>query len=242
MHLGVGSYALGFLAGLVSILSPCVLPIAPIVVGTAVAAHPFGAAALALGLALSFTGVGLFVATVGFAIGLDAEWFRHVASVFLVAFGIVLLSAPLQHRFAAATTSVGGVADRWLHRLRLEGLRGQLVIGLLLGLVWVPCVGPTLGAASLLASQGRNLGQVATVMTLFGIGAALPLVALGAVSRRAFAGARGGLLRTGTYGKLGLGILMIVLGALMLSGLDRSFEGFLVDISPEWLSNLTTRF
>ena len=80
------------------------------------------------------------------------------------------------------------------------------------------------------------------VMALFGIGAALPLAAIGAVSRRAFAGARGGLLRTGVLGKIALGALMIVLGALMLSGLDRSVEAFLVDISPEWLTKLTTRF
>jgi cytochrome c biogenesis protein CcdA len=242
MTFGAGSYAFGFLAGVLSILSPCVLPLAPIVAGTAVAAHPLGALAVALGLAVSFTMVGLFVATVGFAIGLDAEWFRQVASVLLIGFGIVLVSAPLQNRFAAATASVSGFGDRWLQRLRLEGFGGQLLVGLLLGLVWAPCVGPTLGAASLLASQGKSLGQVATVMALFGIGAALPLAVIGAVSRRAFAGARGGLLRTGTYGKLALGILMIGLGALMLSGFDRAVEAFLVDISPEWLTNLTTRF
>jgi len=242
MHLGAGSYALGFLAGVVSILSPCVLPIAPVVIGSALAAHRFGAAALAVGLALSFTAIGVFIATVGFAVGLDADWFRHVASVLLIGFGIVMLSVPLQHRFATATTSLTRLGDRWLQRLRLEGLGGQLVIGLLLGLVWAPCVGPTLGAASLLASQGRDLGQVAMVMMLFGMGAALPLAAIGAVSRRAFTGARGGLLRTGSYGKAGLGILMIVLGTLMLSGLDRVIEGFLVDASPAWLTNLTTRF
>lgn len=242
MPLGAGSYALGFLAGVLSILSPCVLPLAPIVVGTAVAAHPFGPLALAFGLAVSFTTVGLFVATVGFALGLDAEWFRQVAAVLLVGFGLVLASAPLQHRFAAATSSLSGLADRWLQKLRLEGIGGQLVVGLLLGLVWAPCVGPTLGAASLLASQGQNLGQVAMVMALFGIGAALPLAAVGVVSRRAFAGARGGLLRTGSYGKAVLGILMIVLGVLMLSGFDRTIEAFLVDISPAWLTTLTTRF
>ena len=242
MHLGAGTYALGFLAGVLSILSPCVLPIAPMVVGTAVSAHRFGAAALAFGLALSFTLAGLFVATVGFALGVDGEWFRHVASVLLIGFGIVLLSAPLQHRFAAATTSLTSFGDRWLRRLHIEGLGGQFVIGLLLGLVWAPCVGPTLGAASLLASQGQNLAQVATVMALFGIGAALPLAGIGAVSRRVFAGARGGLLRTGAYGKLVLGMLMIALGALMLLGLDRAVEAVLVDASPAWLTNLTTRY
>jgi cytochrome c-type biogenesis protein len=67
------------------------------------------------------------------------------------------------------------------------------------------------------------------------------LLAIGACSRRVFAGARGALLRTGSYGKLALSILMIVLGVLMITGADRTVEAFLVDISPGWLTNLTTR-
>ncbi len=242
MPLGPASYGLGFLAGLLSVLSPCVLPLVPIVVGTAVAAHPLGALALAFGLAVSFTSVGLFVATAGFAIGLDAEWFRRLASLLLIGFGAVLLSGSLQQRFAAATASLGTLGDQWLRRLHIDGLGGQMIVGLLLGLVWAPCVGPTLGAATLLASQGQSLPQVALVMALFGIGAALPLAVIGSVSRRLFAGARGNLLRAGAYGKYALGGLMVVLGLLMLTGWDRSLENTLTQISPAWLTELTTRF
>ena len=243
MELGAGSYGFGFLAGVLSILSPCVLPLVPIVVGTAVAAHPLGAIALAIGLALSFTGIGLFVATVGFAIGLDAEWFRNLAAVLLIGFGVILLSGSLQLRFAGTTASLGSYGDQWLRRLRVEGLGGQVAVGLLLGLVWSPCVGPTLGAAATLASQGKGLGQVALVMALFGIGAALPLAVVGSVSRGLLARkARGNLLRIGVFGKYVLGGVMAVLGVIMLAGLDRSIEAYLVEISPAWLSELTTRF
>lgn len=242
MPLGPASYGLGFLAGLLSILSPCVLPLVPIVVGTAVAAHPLGALALAFGLAVSFTSVGLFVATAGFAIGLDAEWFRRLASLLLIAFGAVLLSGSLQQRFAAGMASLGTMGDQWLRRLDIDGLGGQMIVGLLLGLVWAPCVGPTLGAATLLASQGQSLPQVALVMALFGIGAALPLAVIGSVSRRLFAGARSNLLRAGAYGKYALGGLMVGLGLLMLTGWDHSLENTLTQISPAWLTELTTRF
>ena len=242
MELGPGSYGFGFLAGVLSILSPCVLPLVPIVVGTAVAAHPWGAIALASGLALSFTAVGLFVATIGFAIGLDAEWFRNVAAVLLVGFGAILLSGSLQLRFAGATASLGTYGDQWLRRLRIEGLGGQLVVGLLLGLVWAPCVGPTLGAAATLASQGKTLGQVALVMTVFGIGAGLPLAVIGSVSRGFFVNSRGNLLRFGVVGKYLLGALMAVLGIVILAGWDRPLEAYLVEISPAWLTEITTRF
>lgn len=242
MELGPGSYGFGFLAGVLSILSPCVLPLVPIVVGTAVAAHPWGAIALASGLALSFTAVGLFVATIGFAVGLDAEWFRNVAAVLLVGFGAILLSGSLQLRFAGATASLGTYGDQWLRRLRIEGLGGQLVVGLLLGLVWAPCVGPTLGAAATLASQGKTLGQVALVMTVFGIGAGLPLAVIGSVSRGFFVNSRGNLLRFGVVGKYLLGALMAVLGIVILAGWDRPLEAYLVEISPAWLTEITTRF
>jgi len=75
----IGTLGLAFLAGILSILSPCVLPLLPIVLGTAQAEHRLGPVALAAGLAVSFTAIGLFVATIGFAIGLDTDVFRvHV--------------------------------------------------------------------------------------------------------------------------------------------------------------------
>ena len=242
MELGFGSYGFGFLAGLLSILSPCVLPLVPIVVGTAMAAHPLGALTLAAGLALSFTAVGLFVATVGFSIGLDAEWFRNVAAIMLIGFGAILLSATLQRRFAGATSSISTIGDDLLSRWKIDGLTGQFVIGLVLGLVWAPCVGPTLGAAATLASQGSNLGQVAIVMAVFGIGAGLPLALIGLGSRGMLAKYRGRMLAAGEVGKNLLGALLVVLGVLILTGWDKLLEAFLVSVSPDWLTALTTRF
>ncbi len=242
VELGLGSYGFGFLAGVLSILSPCVLPLVPIVVGTAVAAHPLGALALAAGLAVSFTSVGLFAATIGFSIGLDAEWFRTVAAVLLVGFGIILLSATLQRRFASATSSLSTLGDNLLSRMKIDGLAGQTIIGLVLGLIWAPCVGPTLGAAATLASQGSSLGQVAVVMAVFGIGAGLPLALIGLGSRRLISNNRSRLLKAGALGKYLLGAMMLLLGLLILTGWDKSLEGFLVSNSPDWLTELTTKF
>src|SRR3990170_3904957 len=97
---GVG---LALLAGLLSTLSPCVLPLVPIVIGTALGQHRHGPVALASGLALSFVVIGLFVATVGFAAGLDQSVFRFIAAVFMILIGAVLLVPRLQLQFAAAS-------------------------------------------------------------------------------------------------------------------------------------------
>jgi cytochrome c-type biogenesis protein len=156
----VTALALAFVAGVLSILSPCVLPLVPIVLGAAVSAHPLGAFALAAGLALSFTGIGLSLALVGFGIDIDAGTLRLIAATIMVALGAVLMLPSWQARLAAAGGPVSAWADRHFGSVASSGLAGQLAIGLLLGAVWSPCVGPTLGAASLLASQGQDLPRV----------------------------------------------------------------------------------
>jgi cytochrome c-type biogenesis protein len=238
----LGALTLAALAGVLSVLSPCVLPLLPIVLGAAAAEHRWAPAALALGVAISFTALGLFIATVGFAVGLDAAFFRITAAVVLLAVGLVLVVQPLQVRLAAAGGPVGNLIEETFGNFSTHGIGGQFLLGLLLGAVWAPCVGPTLGAASVLAARGENLGQVTVTMALFGFGAALPLLLMGLASREAMMRWRGRLLNAGSAGKSALGILLIAVGLLILTGLDKSIEAALVEASPAWLTDLTTRY
>jgi len=105
-----------------------------------------------------------------------------------------------------------------------------------------PCVGPTLGAASLLAAQGRDLPQVALSMFLFGLGAALPLLIVGLISRQAMQRWGKQILSIGQAAKAGFGLLLVIFGILIVVGLDKRLETVLVDASPQWLTELTTRF
>jgi cytochrome c-type biogenesis protein len=234
--------ALAFAAGLLSILSPCVLPLVPIVLGAAVSAHALGAVALAAGLALSFTVLGLLLALVGFGLGIDAGMLRVAAAAIMIVLGIILVVPSWQARLAAAGGPVSSWADRRFGGFASSGLAGQFAIGLLLGAVWSPCVGPTLGAALLLASQGRDLLQVALTMVVFGIGAALPLILLGLLSRATLMRVRSRLMSAGKLGKGLLGAAFIVIGVAIVSGADKRVEAALVDASPAWLTELTTSF
>ncbi len=240
--LSSGSYALGALAGVVSTLSPCVLPLLPIVVGSAAASHRLGPLALAGGVALSFVAIGLFVATIGFSIGLDGDLFRWTAALLLLGFGVVLLCGSLQERFAFAGAQLGNAAHGVLSRFIPSGLLGQFMLGLLLGAVWSPCVGPTLGAAATLAAQRSHLIQVALMMVVFGLGAVVPLLVIGSQSREALVQWRGRVAAAGNVGRLTLGIVVLVTAAAILSGYDRSLETLLVQVSPGRLTDVTTRF
>jgi cytochrome c biogenesis protein CcdA len=108
MGLPFGSIGFGFAAGVLSTLSPCVLPLLPLVLGAAIAESRLGLPALAAGLVTSFIAVGLFVATIGFAVGLDGDMFRDASAVLMAVLGVVLLSDSLQQRFAVAT---GGLSN-----------------------------------------------------------------------------------------------------------------------------------
>src|SRR3977135_1693708 len=150
---------LGFVGGLFSVLSPCVLAWVPIVLGAAVAEHKLGPVALAVGLALSFTAIGMFIATVGYTIGLDGDVFRSVAAVLLVLVGGVLVVPQWQSHFAFAAGPVSNWTEQRFGGVRSHGLWGRFGVGGVLGAIWRPCVGPTLGSATDLASQGKKLGQ-----------------------------------------------------------------------------------
>jgi len=238
----VGAIGLAALAGVLSALSPCVLPLLPLVLGAAASEHKWGPALLALGVAASFLAVGLFVATIGFSIGLDSDKFRYAAAALMAIMGVLLLAPPLQDRLSAAAGPLSDRLNRAFRRAPVIIALGPFGMGLTLGAVWSPCVGPTLGAASVLAARGENLQEVTLIMGAFGVGAAAPLLALGLLSRRLLARWRGGLLGAGKRAKQALGALLLALGLLILTNLDRRVEAAVLDLSPPWLAQLTTRF
>ncbi|TKC87757.1 cytochrome c biogenesis protein CcdA [Trinickia terrae] len=234
------TYGLGLLAGALSTLSPCVLPLIPILMASALAAHRLGPLALAAGLGLSFAAIGIFLAAAGASLGLDNDVLRKAAAVLLIVFGAVMLSHRLQARFSRGVSPLAEHAQTWLAKLKGETVLGQFGIGLLLGAVWAPCVGPTLGAATTLAAQGQHLGNIAALMVCFGVGAALPLMLLGTFSHAALARFRGGIGATGATGRIVLGALFVASGVLIATGLDRQVEAALLAVSPDWLTSLTT--
>jgi cytochrome c biogenesis protein CcdA len=219
-----------------------VLPLLPLVFGSAASAHRLGPLALGLGLASSFVVVGLFVATIGFSIGIDADVFRTVAASLMIVLGAVLIVPWLTARLARAAGPISQWADARVAGFSASGPRSQFGIGVLLGVAWSPCVGPTLGAAALLASQAKDLPQVAATMLLFGLGASSPLLAVGMLSREAMSRAGDRLLSAGRGLKAALGIALVLIGAAIVTGLDKRIETALVDASPQWLTDLTTRY
>jgi cytochrome c biogenesis protein CcdA len=239
--MATGSIAVALLAGLLSTLSPCVLPLLPLVFGAAASESRLGPFALASGLAVSFVTIGVSASAVLLSLGFRPELLHYAAAAMLLLLGLTLIVPAAEMRLAMAAGPVGNWAEKRFGGFVPSGLKGQFALGLLLGAAWSPCVGPTLGAATLMAARGQNLAQVASVMAVFGVGSAAPLLVLGMLSREASLRWRGRLLAAGRSGKLLLGSFLIAVGGLILSGLDHRLEAVLVAATPQWLVDLTTR-
>ena len=235
-----GWLLLALLAGLLSSLSPCVLPLLPIVVGGAVAVHRLGPAALVGGFALSFVALGLFIGLIGRSIGLDQEKIRLIAAGLMILFGIALVSTSVQLPLSLVEDRIQSIAEQVTDWVGPAGLRGQFVIGLMLGGIWSPCIGPTLGAAITLAGRAANTVSVAIVMLFFAVGVAMPLFAIGLASQRVLRGWQHRIAFADHVVKIFFGLVMIALGGAILINADRTLETFLLRMMPDWLIRLST--
>ena len=233
---------LGLIAGTLTTLSPCALPILPIVLAGALGRHRWGAVALIGGLVLSFTAIGLAVSGAAWSLNIPSDLIRTASAALLLLFGLVLLSTALQKRFAGLSAPLSNALSNVAGRFAPEGVRGQFLLGALLGAIWTPCSGPTLGAAITLATSGGSPLRAGAVMTAFGIGAGAPLLALSYGSRESLKARRAALAGIGRSARPVLGAVLAAIAFAILLGFDRRVEAALVDAMPDWLLGLTTRF
>lgn len=231
---------LGFGAGALTILSPCVLPLVPVVLASSAQRHRMGPFALALGLVFGFVSAGFILAVFGSRLGIETEQIRFTGALILIAAGMILLLPRLQDRIAGMASPAIAWAARRQRGFEDKGLLGQAAIGMLLGIVWSPCVGPTLGAATALAAQGSRLSEVAATMTAFGAGIASMLVLIALLGQKALNRFRSGISVGATRAKVILGLTLSVIGLAIVTGYDRTLEAALLAVAPDWMIALTT--
>jgi len=233
---------LAFLAGGLTILSPCILPVAPVVLSSAMTQNRFAPLALALGLGSSFAILGVVLAIAESAFNFDPHVLKTGGAILMLGIGVSIiapkifsglgrLSAPLSNWAIGKTSTNTG-----------NGLGGQFVLGMLLSLIWSPCVGPTLGAAFALASQGDGLASSMATMLAFAFGASGTLILVGALIRTTLASNSAGLRMLGRHGSLFLAGSLIFVSLMSLSGIDREIGRIVVEASPGWIVDLTARF
>lgn len=236
-HLG-----LSLVAGSLTTLSPCVFPILPLVIGGAVQANRLAPLAMGVGMATSFALIGIVLGALGPALGIDSDSVRLFGAWMLIVFGLFMLVPILNRHFTEWMLPIASSANAASARLDGGSLGGALLLGGVLGLVWSPCSGPLLASAlTLVASEGGAM-RGGIILGLFGLGAAIPLVAVAYASRRGFNAARGWVLARIDGIKKAFGIIILLTGLAILSGTDKWLEAQVVSVLPDAWVRATVLF
>ena len=193
----------GYIAGLLTLINPCVLPVLPIVLASALQAGRHGPLAIAVGMGVSFVSLGMLVATVGHSIGLTEDLLSRIGAILM---------------------------------------KGQFVGGLLLGAIWSPCIGPTLGGAISLASQGQDLFWAFLIMLSFALGIGSVVVALGYGTGEAIRRRQDKMRSLAHKAKPIMGLTFLIVGIMIFFKFHYVIEGWLVDVLPDWFLDLSTNF
>lgn len=230
---------LGYVAGLLTLINPCVLPILPIVLATALQAGRTGPLALAAGMSLSFVALGLLVASVGRVLGVTEETISDAAAVLMILFGLVLLVPRFSTVFATATAGIAQRADGSFDDLPTQSPAGQFVGGILLGAVWSPCIGPTLGGAIGLASQGGSLIAAGAIMVAFALGVSSIILALAYGAQSVIRRRQSALRRLAEISRPAMGLVFVAVGVAILLRLHHVVEIWALDNLPDWFTALS---
>lgn len=237
--LSLPQLGLSLAAGGLTTLSPCVFPLLPLVLGSALQGSRLAPVAMGLGMTVSFAGIGMLIGALGPALGIDGDTVRTAGAAMLIAFALVMLVPALGERFTQWMLPIASTAHAASARLDGGSLFGALALGSVLGLVWSPCSGPLLGSALTLVASEGGVARGGIVLGIFGVGAAIPLVAVAYASRSGFSRVRDWVLSRIERVRHGFAFLLGVLGVAILTGADKWLEARVLQSLPDAWVNLT---
>lgn len=229
------SLLFAFLAGLVTVLSPCVLPLLPVILATSAAGGRWRPLGVMVGFAVFFCGITLFLSLLVRQVALPPDVHRTAAALVFILMGLVLAVPPLKLRFEMLVTPLTG---RLAGGGSGAGFGGGLVTGAGLGLAWTPCVGPIMASVITLALNQQTSWQSAFTALAFSLGTALPMGLAVLFGHRLYSRI-GFLKRNSARIQMAMGVVILLVGLAIWSGLDRSIQIALFRAFPGWEPMLT---
>lgn len=218
-----------FLAGMATVATPCVLPILPAVLSGSVGSR-LRPLAIVTGMTLSFTLMGLLVFTVA-SFSFFTDYLRWFSIFVIIGMGAVLFdddinevyvkfSSAILNYFREHVTFIGKITSK----ANPEGLLGGLFLGMSLGILWIPCVGPILGSVfSVVAESSAGSGNISYGMILllaYSLGVSIPMLVI-AYSGKSVSGRVKWFSKRSHFFKKLSGLILILVGLMMLFGIDK---------------------
>lgn len=229
------NYVLAFLAGLVTVATPCILPILPPMLAGSIG-HKLRPIMIVSGMAMSFTLMGGLFSALGIAAGISSGVYRLVLGFVIIGFGATMVDEEINEIYSKYSSmfvnSLMGLFKRGTKEASSEeSLGGAFVLGLTLGILWIPCVGPILGPVLAYASVLDTVIGGSLLLLAYSAGLALPMLAI----------AYGGklvLARVGSFKKVHLvkkigGWVLILTGVAIILGLDRALQTVVLPYYPD---------
>lgn len=227
--------AFAFLAGIVTILSPCILPVLPIVLSGSISGGKRRPLGVVLGFILSFTIFTLFLTTLVKSVGISSNTLRAISIIIIALFGLALLlpnfQASLEKLFSKLSNFFPKTASK-------SGFFGGLLVGVSVGLLWTPCVGPILGAVISLAVTGSVTSSSFFITLAYSLGTAIPMLAIVYGGRQLLNKVPWLTQNTGKIQKA-FGAIMILTAVAIFFNVDRNFQTFILEKFPQYGTGLT---
>lgn len=215
---------LSFLEGLALILSPCILPVLPLILASSVEGgrrRPFG---IIIGFVVAFTLFALLSRQLVMIFHINLDFIKYFSYFFLSLFGLILLSEKLSLKFSALTQRFADVGTNLSNNAK-EGFGSGLLIGMMIGLVWTPCAGPILAAVLVGVIRQQSDLHALFLMASFALGAGVPMLAISLIGRSVMGKFRFFTHHAVTIRKA-FGLIILLAVAFIASGVDlQSWEG-----------------
>ncbi len=233
------SVFLVFIAGLATVITPCVLPILPAVLSGSVGSR-LRPLAIVTGMSITFTLMGILINAVA-SFGFFAEYLRWLSIFVIIAMGAILFDEDVNQAYVKVSSSVVNSARERMSfigkiasKAPSGGLAGGLFLGMSLGILWIPCVGPILGAVFAfvqVSSGGADLLYGTLLLIVYSLGVSLPMLII-AYSGKKVSGNVKWFVQRGHFFKRLSGLILILVGLMMLFGIDKTIKAALLPYFP----------
>ncbi len=228
-----------FIAGLATVVTPCILPILPAVLSGSVGSR-LRPLAIVTGMSITFTLMGILINAVS-SFGYFAEYLRWFSIFIIILMGALLFDDDVNQVYVKISSSaVNSARERmsFLGKLTSKapsgGLLSGLFLGMSLGVLWIPCVGPILGAVFAyvqLSSGGVGMLYGTLLLIVYSVGVSIPMLII-AYSGKSISGRVNWFVKRGHFFKKLSGLILILVGLMMLFGIDRIIKAALLPYFP----------
>lgn len=175
--MSVINIGLAFVEGFALIISPCILPIIPIIFAVGVNGGRMRSYGLMIGFIVSFCALTLLSRALILSTHINAEWLRQISFYLLLLLGIIMMSSYLSAKFSFVTQGLANTGEALARRVdQKSGFFNGLLLGLPIGLIWTPCAGPILAAVIVQIIRQQTTIETIALLFAFSIGVALPLL------------------------------------------------------------------